>query len=409
MRHRWEVVHRATNPAWDQKLGHDVWRRTERGAKRHAAWMNRLGDGTAVITYETRRGPDWHPSHAKAWRKIISNALFTGCFAVLATWTAVQRRWGLLGVDVLFAVIYGGVLCAAIKELRDGSRGTSGDCDDSGTVPGTATGQAANSTGQGTGSALVAAGGLAAPYGMTFLPGTRIPLSPGSPGVRLANNAMLTGISISYGPGISFNPVPPPGDVPDLVERVDDTPILAYKTAMLTWCMGDLFGPCLQSSFTQRPYDTSDRAECHASGYRIAFNEPHAAPHLGCSCGFYAVREREILTNGHTSQGSVLLEVELFGRVIVFEHGYRAERQRILRIGVAGCWYCNAPPSCVAAEAPTPWQQAQVSPLVPLCAAHLPFARANLVYSLDELGERFGADVGHEPALDVAQQRQVGS
>lgn len=74
----------------------------------------------------------------------------------------------------------------------------------------------------------------------------------------------------------------------------------------------------------------------------------HVPPALDCVCGFYAFSDRRDAARllarrldytGHVI--SVLCEVDLSGTVIVCDHGYRAERQRVLQVGMlpwcAGC------------------------------------------------------------------------
>ena len=55
----------------------------------------------------------------------------------------------------------------------------------------------------------------------------------------------------------------------------------------------------------------------------------HEAPHAECTCGFHAVADKPGWTYGGGAIHAIL-EVELFGRVIEHEHGYRAEKQRVL-------------------------------------------------------------------------------
>lgn len=58
------------------------------------------------------------------------------------------------------------------------------------------------------------------------------------------------------------------------------------------------------------------------------------APHLDCSCGFYAWKTRADAVEMIGSAGWALLEVELFGTVIQHERGYRAQKQRVLGVTV---------------------------------------------------------------------------
>lgn len=68
----------------------------------------------------------------------------------------------------------------------------------------------------------------------------------------------------------------------------------------------------------------------------------HLPPSLSCECGFYAFSERMDAENmlacrfGYDEQVvvRVLCEVDLSGTVIVCDRGYRAERQRVLSIGL---------------------------------------------------------------------------
>lgn len=62
----------------------------------------------------------------------------------------------------------------------------------------------------------------------------------------------------------------------------------------------------------------------------------HQAPVLGCSCGFYAV-PIGVATPRWFEDLSVDLLVELSGRVIEHETGYRAQHQRILEVRVNRC------------------------------------------------------------------------
>lgn len=271
---------------------------------------------------------------------------------------------------VASVVCIAGVI-VSIKGAARGSRSAAGDSYDPGTSPGAIAGPDFHSSG----TTFTAPGGISFP---------------------------IAGYSISM---VTHQGA---GETPEIAERVDDQPILAYKTALLLWQYGDeSCGPGLSSLFTGNAYTASDHAECRVGhmGYTIS---AHATPSIGCTCGFYAVRDREKIVS-HAQEGAVLLDVELFGRVIVFEHGYRAERQRILRVGVAGCWYCNAASAHVATVAPTPWERAKSNALVPMCAEHLPLAKANVAYSLSELAGRLGAPVGYEPAVTVSHQYTMGS
>jgi len=61
----------------------------------------------------------------------------------------------------------------------------------------------------------------------------------------------------------------------------------------------------------------------------------HPAPSTECSCGIYAHRSRgAALAHARATPGSIVGEVELWGRVIEHEHGYRSEYARIRALWV---------------------------------------------------------------------------
>jgi hypothetical protein len=63
--------------------------------------------------------------------------------------------------------------------------------------------------------------------------------------------------------------------------------------------------------------------------------ESHDAPDARCTCGFYAVDEDEDLWRlGGGDPELVVLDVDLSGRLIEHEHGYRASNQRVRRVRV---------------------------------------------------------------------------
>ena len=72
-----------------------------------------------------------------------------------------------------------------------------------------------------------------------------------------------------------------------------------------------------------------------------AGNGMHEAPDPACTCGYYAMASADGFGG---DSGAALLEVELYGRVIVHERGYRASHQKILRIIVPSCIYCGDEP-----------------------------------------------------------------
>jgi hypothetical protein len=142
-------------------------------------------------------------------------------------------------------------------------------------------------------------------------------------------------------------------------------------------------------------------------------------PEPGCGCGFHAVRPTaEARTLGGpdrrpTWDPSVRLEVELTGTVLEYELGYRAEEQRVLRVGVpSGCLPCarHGRSQRAAALAPVPsvlqpplgigparpggartW-----SVMEPVCDRHRS-ARPHLDLALVRLAGQLGTEVGWDP------------
>ena len=71
------------------------------------------------------------------------------------------------------------------------------------------------------------------------------------------------------------------------------------------------------------------RAFVQALGQESAITDlTHKSPDPLCRCGFYALAERP----GDWEYGLFMAQVELYGRVVRGERGYRAERQRVLSL-----------------------------------------------------------------------------
>ena len=71
--------------------------------------------------------------------------------------------------------------------------------------------------------------------------------------------------------------------------------------------------------------------------------DTHDAPDADCSCGFYAVAdEGQLWRLGADEPELAVVEVELSGRVIEHDHGYRASHQRVRAVRVHGvCVRCG--------------------------------------------------------------------
>lgn len=68
----------------------------------------------------------------------------------------------------------------------------------------------------------------------------------------------------------------------------------------------------------------------------------HRAPDPDCSCGFYAVPADKLPEYaGAYGDQTILLLVELSGRVIEHEAGYRAEHQRVVEARIPHCRWCG--------------------------------------------------------------------
>ena len=193
-----------------------------------------------------------------------------------------------------------------------------------------------------------------------------------------------------------------PRESSGLTIRYDEIPIIAYKLAVPIIVRGI---PSLMSLFTGMVYTDkhADRAFCRNRPYSmISGNQDHydhVVPEAECTCGFYAMRDQTNLgfrMHRKMDQNTVLLEVELFGKVIVHEMGYRAERQRFLHVWVGPCWYAPCKELSVALQQDTvSFNPITADSLVPTCTRH----RARQSYDFAELTDLFGCPVGHDPNL----------
>ena len=132
-----------------------------------------------------------------------------------------------------------------------------------------------------------------------------------------------------------------------------DGPFVGYKTIHLLPDNGRL-----RIKGAESVYDVDAVAVCNK-------NLPHLAPHPNCQCGFWAYKQKESSNPNYTVDGrGYVAEVQLFGRVIEAELGFRAERQRVTRI--------TASPLCYQCD-----QQAIGfvcgTGAIPSCADHAPF------------------------------------
>jgi hypothetical protein len=114
----------------------------------------------------------------------------------------------------------------------------------------------------------------------------------------------------------------------------------------------------LHDCHEHRCYGRTAQAVCAAEG-------PHRAPGENCQCGFYAFRpDAPLARRLEPRHDQWLLEVRLSGKVVVHEHGYRAEHQRVLGLSPpVRCGCQRGTPTVVLARGRT------VSAVCVMCAA----------------------------------------
>jgi hypothetical protein len=151
-------------------------------------------------------------------------------------------------------------------------------------------------------------------------------------------------------------------------------------------------------------------------------------PGLDCLCGFYAFRDRtralELLGQlgtRHPARTYVLLTVDLDGTVLEYESGFRAQRQRVLRIDIPNaCMRCLrageiAPAVTFMAHPQFRGEQllyertllARIAlpvgsaPVRPLCEAHVPARADQHRMGLDALRRLLATEVALLPDGDM--------
>ena len=149
-------------------------------------------------------------------------------------------------------------------------------------------------------------------------------------------------------------------NISDLKESTADIPIIAVKIANVVWPEGE--DPRFQGVASKLFYGRDANADCCQvlDGVRKLTHGP--SPNFGsCGCGFYAMRPDAFGVASEAASGyqGVKLTVELSGRVLVAEHGYRAEHQRVLSVEPRGC--------CACLSRPADWYMDNGSHLLPMC------------------------------------------
>lgn len=117
----------------------------------------------------------------------------------------------------------------------------------------------------------------------------------------------------------------------------EDLPILAVRKAGLAMVNGKLEFMSVATDFT---FGLDADAKCRFSR--------HKAPEPECECGFYAAPADKI---SHFGYEGVTLQVELSGRVIIADLGYRAEHQRVVGVLLPPCRMCGGEATGVWVEA----------------------------------------------------------
>lgn len=282
----------------------------------------------------------------------MSRRLPTWAMGAALAWCLTWLAFGLIRGTYIHAVIQGA--CALfwtyvlIERIRDGRhRQAEGDSDDSGSS--------------------------ADPWGSASF---SITLDPGS---------------IAWGSASPALPAAPAAEGPGLAERQQDEPITAWKQARLAFAGGRYYFRPLTSAGGSG-YGVDATAACERDDMYFAWRsalargadplrvERHTAPAVECRCGFYALTEPPA-----ENPDLCLLEVDLYGRVVVCEKGYRAEKQRVLSVTVPSrCYYC--------ADTETHFViQGEGKPLSIRCAAHTP-ADA-IVVSREQVAAVLGTEV----------------
>ncbi|HVE28357.1 MAG TPA: hypothetical protein VNC22_23275 [Sporichthya sp.] len=128
---------------------------------------------------------------------------------------------------------------------------------------------------------------------------------------------------------------------PELEVVQSEIPILAHRAAVIGLNRKGLHLASL--NFNNIPLEEDMDAVCRkCSSYYDpwAVSKNHDAPDPDCQCGFYAVPAD---VDAWHSMGTVDLLVELSGKVIEHERGYRAQHQRIVQMYVPRCPLCHEP------------------------------------------------------------------
>ena len=156
------------------------------------------------------------------------------------------------------------------------------------------------------------------------------------------------------------------------------TPIVARKLGRLALERGEVV---VRPAFFRAlggVYGATAKADC-------PFGRGHDAPEPACTCGFYAVAtDDELWRLGGDEPDLAVLEVELSGRVIEHEHGYRASHQRIRTVRMhRRCSRCGRPAELL--------HRRRFGTLVPACERC-----ARRPITLDDAGASLGTELAFD-------------
>lgn len=152
-----------------------------------------------------------------------------------------------------------------------------------------------------------------------------------------------------------------------------------------------------------QPYRAEATACCCTE--RCPVDRVHEAPHAAGTCGFHGTSDDPL---GWIIPESAILEVELYGRVIRHERGWRASRQRVLGARfVRGCMSCCAydpQARLVTVPAPVVERALLVGPRCRRCAAVWRWPSMGEGIGLADLAGLLGTEVSW---ADEATSREV--
>jgi hypothetical protein len=157
-------------------------------------------------------------------------------------------------------------------------------------------------------------------------------------GSMVQNSFRVTGIEAPAEEDESDTPVEAPYDrlkakltrlvdaesvnIPDPAPPAASTPP-DFVHAITAWRGWDVTDGTLESLGSSAQWEPR-----HALKAKCASGRTHAAPDLACHCGYWSFKTRELLEQaleGYASVVEVIGQVEIWGRVIECENGFRSE------------------------------------------------------------------------------------